>query len=269
MARNRKRRGSFPETALAVLFVGAAACGVVRAATPPDAAKTPILLELFTSEGCSSCPPVDIWAEKLDHFQPITGAEIIVLSEHVDYWDHDGWKDPYSSAQFTARQRGYEQILGIGDAYTPQVILNGAEEVKVANSAAQIKQTFEKAATAPMLAVKIESAAVDDGALTGRVAVDATSEKHGGDVFVAITLDRTQTDVLAGENDGKKLTNVAVVRNLVKAWRGSGESAGGGVCAGVGLGESAGCWDDEGDRAGEMMLVLVMTWYSHCHYDWN
>jgi hypothetical protein len=216
MAENRRRRGRFSETALAVLLAGAAACGVVRAATPPDAAKTPILLELFTSEGCSSCPPVDVWAERLDAAQPIAGAEIIVLSEHVNYWDHDGWKDPFSSDQLTARQRGYEQILGIGDAYTPQVILNGAEEVRVANSAAQIRQTFEKAATAPMLAVKIESAAVDDGALTGRVAVDATSEKHGGDVFVAVTLDRTQTDVLAGENDGKKLTNVAVVRNLVK-----------------------------------------------------
>jgi hypothetical protein len=210
------RGRGFPETALAVLFVSVAACGVGHAATPPDAAKTPILLELFTSEGCSSCPPVDVWAEKLDHFQPIAGAEIIVLSEHVNYWDHDGWKDPFSSDQLTARQRGYVQILGIGDAYTPQVILNGAEEVKVANPEAQIRQTFEKAAAAPMLPVKIESAAVDDGALTGRVAVDATSEKHGGDVFVAVALDRTQTDVLAGENNGKKLTNVAVVRDLVK-----------------------------------------------------
>ena len=186
MAEMRGR--GFPKAVLAVLIAGAAACGVAHAATPSDAAKTPILLELFTSEGCSSCPPVDVWAEKLDHFQPITGAEIIVLSEHVNYWDHDGWKDPYSSDQLTARQRGYEQILGIGDAYTPQVILNGAEEVKVANSGEQIKQTFEKAAAAPMLPVKIESPAVDDGALTGRVAVDATSEKHGGDVFVAVAL---------------------------------------------------------------------------------
>ncbi len=212
----RLRRGWAALGAVALFVVGAAAGSGLHAADRKDAGRTPILLEVFTSEGCSSCPPVDVWAQRLDEAQPIHGAEIIVLSEHVNYWDHDGWKDPFSSDQLTARQRGYEMILGIGDPYTPQVILDGEEEVHVQNSGAVIRQTFEKAAMQPMLPVKLTSVAVGPDALTGRVAVDGTSEKHGGDVFVAVALDRTKTDVLAGENNGKKLTNVGVVKDLVR-----------------------------------------------------
>jgi hypothetical protein len=192
---------------------------MLRAADTPHAGPAPILLELFTSEGCSSCPPVDVWAERLDHFQPVQGAEIIVLSEHVNYWDHDGWKDPFSSDQLTARQREYEQMMGTDGMYTPQVILNGADVVNVAKPAQQIKETFEKAATLATVPVHLSGVALaagDPGSLTGKVTVDATAEKHGGDVFVAVTLNRVQTDVLAGENDGKKLTNIAVVKSLVK-----------------------------------------------------
>lgn len=210
------RKAKSAVAAGALLLACTAAGNGLRAAETSNAGKTPILLELFTSEGCSSCPTVDVWAERLDRFQPVQGAQIIVLSEHVNYWDHDGWKDPFSSDQLTARQRGYEQILGIGDVYTPQVILDGDQEVHVQNSDVQIRQTFEKAAMQPMLPVKLSSVAVGAGGLTGRVAVDATSEKHGGYVFVAVALDRTLTDVLAGENSGKKLTNIGVVKDLVR-----------------------------------------------------
>lgn len=190
------------------------ASGMGRAAEP-SANRTPILLELFTSEGCSSCPPVDQWAERLDAAQPVHGGQLIVLSEHVDYWDHDGWKDPYSSAQLTARQRGYATLLGLSDVYTPQVIVDGAVEVH-AWKADEVKQSLDKAASAPMVAVRVDGVVLADGGLTGRVQVDGAAPKHGGDVFVAVALDKTQTDVLAGENNGKKLTNVAVVKELVK-----------------------------------------------------
>lgn len=202
--------------ALAVVAGCAGALPLARAADAPNAEKKPILLELFTSEGCSSCPPVDVWAEKLDHFQPVEGAEIIVLSEHVTYWDHDGWKDPYSEDKFTARQQGYETILGVGQAYTPQVILNGADVVDIGRPGGEIRALFEKSAELATVPVRIESAGVEGGELTGKVAVDATAEKHGGDVWVAVALNTTQTDVLAGENGGKKLTNVAVVKDLVR-----------------------------------------------------
>ena len=197
-----------PHKRTLVLFL-LAGCALARAQ------KTPILMELFTSEGCSSCPPADNWVERLDAAQPLAGAELIVLSEHVDYWDHDGWKDPYSSPQWTARQKGYVTMLGLSDAYTPQIILDGNVEVRPAN-AQQTKQSLEKAAGAQMMAVRIDGAALASGELTGRVEADGGAQKHSGEVYVAVALDKTLTDVLAGENDGKKLTNVAVVKDLVK-----------------------------------------------------
>ena len=197
-----------PHKRMLVLFL-LAGCALARAQ------KTPILMELFTSEGCSSCPPADNWVERLDAAQPLAGAELIVLSEHVDYWDHDGWKDPYSSPQWTARQKGYVTMLGLSDAYTPQIILDGNVEVRPAN-AQQTKQSLEKAAGAQMMAVRIDGAALASGELTGRVEADGGAQKHSGEVYGAVALDKTLTDVLAGENDGKKLTNVAVVKDLVK-----------------------------------------------------
>jgi hypothetical protein len=196
--------------ALALVCLGSAAWGA-----GPEANRTPILMELFTSEGCSSCPPVDNWAARLDQFQPVARAELILLSEHVDYWDHDGWKDPYSLALLTQRQRGYAQMLGLSDVYTPQVIVDGDVEVRPWKTD-EAKASLEKAAQAQTMAMKIEGAAVAGGELTGKVQVDGSAQKHGGDVYVAVALDKTQTDVLAGENNGKKLTNVSVVQALVK-----------------------------------------------------
>lgn len=187
--------------------------GGAKTSTP-----TPVLIELFTSEGCSSCPPADGLLKQLDAGQPIPGAQLIVLSEHVTYWDHDGWKDPNSSSLLTDRQNSYEGVLGETTVFTPQLIVDGTHQVKVAD-ARQIQETLQSAAATPKISLRIGEVAVDAGnpaTLRTHIETAANFEKHDADVYLAVALDHVESQVLRGENGGRHLIHVAVVQELAK-----------------------------------------------------
>jgi hypothetical protein len=177
----------------------------------------PVLVELFTSEGCSSCPPADEMLKRMDGFQPAPDTQLIVLSEHVDYWDHDGWKDPYSSHLMTERQSAYVHQIGLSTAYTPQLIVDGTTELRQ-DQAEKADKTLQAAATTAKVPVRIKSLNVSGSpaVMQAQVEADGSSATHDGDVYVAIALDHADTQVLRGENSGKHLSHVAVVENLTK-----------------------------------------------------
>jgi hypothetical protein len=183
-----------------------------------DAPPTPVLVELFTSEGCSSCPPADALLEKMDALQPIPGTQLIVLSEHVDYWNHDGWADPFSSASFTDRQSAYVHALGLKTPFTPQFLVDGTEELQAHNNE-QVVQLLQKAASAPKVPMRLASVSVESGnpaIVRGHVESDVSSEKHKADVYVAVALDHAESQVSRGENSGRHLSHVAVVTQLTR-----------------------------------------------------
>jgi len=179
-------------------------------------ARVPVLVELFTSEGCSSCPPADAFLQKLDHDQPISGADIVVLSEHVDYWDELGWKDPYSSRLFTDRQAAYGQRFGLRTVYTPQMVVDGASEF-VGNDSRLAEKAFSKAVSKAKIGIRFSSVSTEPGFVRAHLETDSLPAELGlreGEVYVALALDHAETQISRGENSGRKLTYTSVLRTL-------------------------------------------------------
>jgi hypothetical protein len=176
--------------------------------------RVPIFVELFTSEGCSDCPPADAFLQKLDQ-QPFPVAEMIVLSEHVDYWNHDGWKDPYSSHFFSERQTAYAKEFSVPSVYTPEMVVDGSSEFVGSNQTAASK-AFAKAAVAPKIDLRLSSVSIDsaNNLLAHIGSVAPVNEK--ADVYIAIALNHAESQVSAGENAGRKLSHSAVARLITK-----------------------------------------------------
>jgi hypothetical protein len=197
--------------ALAVFITTAVYMSIVLAKTPESMdVRRAVVVELFTSEGCSSCPPAD---ELLGHLRQDLSAkniQVIPLGFHVDYWNSLGWKDRFSSLDFSQRQERYAQSLKVDGPYTPQMIVDGETEF-VGNSAAQAQRSISQAASRQELAaVKISVAGSDQLG----VQVKAAGSASAGNVMLAITEDNLTTHVGSGENGGRTLHHAAVVREL-------------------------------------------------------
>ena len=178
--------------------------------------RTPVLVELFTSEGCSSCPPADRFLQKLDQ-QPRPETDMIVLSEHVDYWNHIGWKDPFSSHLFSERQSAYAKRFGLDSVYTPEMVVDGASEF-VGSDSAKAEGVFQTASRGAKVDVQLSAVSFERHILRAHIEAGPllNSNMPAADVYVAVALNHAQSQVSAGENAGHELTHVSVVKSLVK-----------------------------------------------------
>jgi hypothetical protein len=187
--------------------------GIVKDDKAP-ATTAPVLVELFTSEGCSSCPPADLLLSRLMRESPIEGVPIVALGFHVDYWDRLGWKDRFSSAAFTERQNQYAAAWKTDRIYTPQAVVDGRFEF-VGTDVRRVVSAIAEAGARPHATVAV----VGTPGPAPAVRIDVTPPAGAaiaGDVLLVIAEDGLASDVKAGENANRRLEHVAVVRRLDK-----------------------------------------------------
>lgn len=198
-------------TALTILALAAVSLSIVLAKTSePSAPRKAVVVELFTSEGCSSCPPADELLAHLRQDLSVKNIQVIPLGFHVDYWNSLGWKDRFSSAEYSRRQEQYAQNLRVDGPYTPEMVVDGAVEF-VGNDAGRAQRSIREAASQPEAAtVKLSSAAGDQLAVQAKTPGSAKDAQ----VVLVITEDNLTTQVGSGENGGRTLHHAAVVREL-------------------------------------------------------
>jgi len=201
-----------------VLTWGWKAGGTAQVQSSQGAAdREPVIVELFTSEGCSSCPPADALLAELQNRQPLGNAEIIALEEHVTYWDELGWKDPFSSSAWTTRQYDYASALHNGNPYTPEMVVDGTAEF-VGSRGGMARQEIEKAAGTRKAKVEIsEVSPIQNNSVALKINVEkpaSAAPKDTAEVFLAITESGLHTSVKGGENVGKELQHSPVLREL-------------------------------------------------------
>ncbi len=184
------------------------------------AGKPNVLVELFTSEGCSSCPPADRLLTTLDKEQLVDGVEVITLGFHVDYWDHGGWRDKFSSAEFTRRQEAYAHHFDLGSNYTPQAVIDGSLEAVGSNREKVTGAISTRAA---------ESKAVIAAEIVGdklRIDLSGVPAQRGSTVYLATAENGLVSSVNGGENSGRQLAHVSVVREMQRIGKlGAGQTS--------------------------------------------
>ena len=207
---------------LALLFASGPVLGTA------EQRPTPVLVELFTSEGCSSCPPADRFLQRLIDLAPRPDVQVIGLGHHVDYWDHQGWRDRFSSSALTARQQAYGDALHVDAIYTPQMIADGRFQF-VGSDVAAGRRAIDQALALPHGVVEV---AVQPAAAANRVTVTVTASRlppvarrDRADILIAVTEDGLQSSVRAGENRGRTLAHSAVVRRLTTIGAATSEPA--------------------------------------------
>lgn len=202
-----------------VLVVGVSSglgCDGGRAHAAEPVRRAPVLVELFTSEGCSSCPPADGELARLERDQPVPGATVIPLALHVDYWNDLGWPDPFSSAVYTHRQQAYTRALGARTTYTPQAVIDGQDEL-VGSSRGGMERAVAAAAKRPHVDVTIAR-----GATAGSLeVVTGALPDPGVDVELVVFWVEPSAKVVVprGENAGRTLEHTAVVRSVTSLGR--------------------------------------------------
>ncbi len=194
----------------AALFLAGAS---VAHSQVPNRSPSLLVLELFTSQGCSSCPAADAVFKTY-----AARTDIVALSMSVDYWDYLGWKDTFASPKFSKRQRAYAKARADGQVYTPQAIVNGRDHI-VGSSKSEIESALKASAGRPQTITL--SAALDHGTVTIDIA-QSNNVASEITVWLAIVQAEAHINVKAGENRGRKLTYFNVVRDIVPAGMWSG-----------------------------------------------
>jgi hypothetical protein len=179
-------------------------------ATPSSVA----IVELFTSEGCSSCPPADALLQQINLKQTNAGQLIIGISEHVTYWNDLGWKDPYSSPAFTDRQSVYASRLSPEGSYTPQMVLNGRDQF-VGSDGAALERALRDDARRGHFALHIISSVPASDGIDVKFAFAGNPSKPL-DIIAAVADDTDRSNVLRGENSGRQLQHVSVARSMAR-----------------------------------------------------
>ena len=189
--------------------------------TAKSGANTVPLLELYTSEGCSSCPPADKWLSNMR----LPNHKVVPLAFHVDYWDYIGWKDTFSKAQYSDKQRKQAALGGAGFVYTPQFTLNGKDFRGWDNS--RLNQSVENSSKQAARAnLSLNTTTQTNGEVLLKATAQATKPEDAkfANIFIAIYENKLVSQINAGENNGRELKHDYVVRDLLGAYQMSNQN---------------------------------------------